>query len=279
MAEITAKMVMELRGKTGAGMADCKKALTETDGDMEQAIDYLRKKGAAQIAKRADRESNEGVVLIRVSADSKTAVLLAVTCETDFVSRNQEFVDYATSVVEAAAASTASTKEELLALKVGDVTVEAAHNDILAKFSEKIEIGRFERITTTGSLTAYIHNGSKLGVVLDLSAELTTDTQKAYAKDIAMQIAAMAPAFVNRSAVTQDALDREKAIYLEQAAAEGKAPDMAERIATGKIEKYYKEACLIEQPFVKDATKTVTDIVKEIAADAVVNNFVRVAIG
>lgn len=270
---------MELRNKTGAGMADCKKALTENDGDMEKAIDYLRKKGAASAAKRSDKESNEGLVLINTSADGKSATLVSITCETDFVARNQEFVDYANGVLAAISTSDVTDVEAAKALTFNGETVENMHNSILAKFSERIEISRIEKINTTGSVVSYIHMGSKLGVLIDFNVALESDAQKAIGKDIAMQIAAMAPTFLDRSFVTQDVLDKEKAIYVDQAIAEGKKPEIAEKVAQGRVEKYYKEFCLIEQQFVKDPSKTVTDIVKEISADAKINKFVRVAIG
>jgi len=279
MADISPKMVMELRNKTGAGMADCKKALTENDGDMEKAIDYLRKKGAASAAKRSDKESNEGLVLINTSADGKSATLVSITCETDFVARNQEFVDYANGVLAAISASDVTDVEAAKALTFNGETVENMHNSILAKFSERIEISRIEKINTSGSVVSYIHMGSKLGVLIDFNVALESDAQKAIAKDIAMQIAAMAPTFLDRSFVTQDVLDKEKAIYVDQAIAEGKKPEIAEKVAQGRVEKYYKEFCLVEQQFVKDPSKTVTDIVKEISADAKINKFVRVAIG
>lgn len=278
MADISAKLVMELRNKTGAGMSDCKKALVENDGDMEKSIDYLRKKGAASAAKRSDRDTNEGLIVTRVSADGKTAVLLSVTCETDFVARNQDFVDYVNNVADALISSTATTADELMSVSVNGTTVEALHNGILAKFSERIGIYKIERVNSNGSVVSYIHNGSKLAVLLDLNVELN-EANSLIAKDIAMQVAAMNPQFVDRSFVTQDVLDKEKEIYVDQAIAEGKKPEIAERVAQGRVEKFYKESCLIEQAFVKDGSKTVSDVLKEIDANAKINNFYRVSIG
>lgn len=278
MADISAKLVMELRNKTGAGMSDCKNALVENDGDLEKSIDYLRKKGAASAAKRSDRDTNEGLIVTRISSDNKNAVLLSVTCETDFVSRNQDFVDYVNSVADILLTSTASNADELMKVVINGVSVETLHNGILAKFSEKIDISKIERINSDGAVISYIHNGSKLAVILDLNISLN-EAGSATARDIAMQVAAMNPQFVDRSLVTQDVLDKEKEIYIDQAIAEGKKPEIAERVAQGRVEKFYKENCLIEQAFVKDGNKTVADVLKEIDPTAKINKFFRVSIG
>ncbi len=278
MADISAKLVMELRNKTGAGMADCKKALVENDGDIEKSIDYLRKKGAASAAKRSDRDTNEGLIVTRLSADGKTAALLSITCETDFVALNQDFIDYVNNVADALISSSASTPEELMKVTLNGTSVESLHNSILAKFSERIGISKIERINSAGTVVSYIHNGSKLAVLLDVNISLN-DANTLIAKDIAMQVAAMNPQFVDRNFVTQDVLDKEKEIYVDQAIAEGKKPEIAERVAQGRVEKFYKENCLIEQAFVKDGNKTVADILKDIDANAKINNFYRVSIG
>jgi len=268
MAEITPQMVKTLRDKTAAGMADCKKALTEADGDMNQAIEILRKKGAASAAKRSDRVANEGVVAIRTNDDNSLVAIVEVNCETDFVSRNPEFEGYVNKVADALIANEISQLDELLKIKIGDDTIEGLHNEILAKFSEKIEIRRYERIRTNGTLASYIHAGSKLAVVVEASAANLSDNNFALLRDIAMQIAAMNPQFVDRSEVDQATLDKEKEIYKQQAIDSGKKEDIAEKIAAGKLDKFFQEQCLVEQGFVKDGNKTVADVLKDMSNDA-----------
>ncbi len=267
MAEITPLMVKNLRDKTGAGMADCKKALTEAEGNMDNAIEILRKKGAASAAKRADRVANEGTVVARTSNDGKLAAIVEVNCETDFVALNADFVAYANNVVDALMANNVSTLEDLMKLSVGNDTVEGLHNEILAKFSEKIEIRRFERLSTEGFVASYIHAGSKLGVLIEVSATSLTDNSFAMVRDIAMQIAAMNPQFVDKSDVDQTTLAKEKEIYVQQAIDSGKKPEIAERIAEGRLDKFFQEQCLVEQTFVKDGNKTIKDVLAEISAD------------
>lgn len=283
MAEITALMVKGLRDKTGAGMADCKQALTEVDGDMELAIEYLRKKGAASAAKRADRSTNEGRVVILSKDNDQTLALTAVTCETDFVALNQDFIDFTNVIAQAVLDNNAGTLDELKAISIDGETIEDKYNGILSKFSEKIDISRNMKISTTGFFTSYIHHGSKLGVVLELSSNKLTPEAKIMARDIAMQIAAMNPTFVDRSAVTQDVLDKEVEIYTQQAIEEGKKPEIAQKVALGRVEKYYKEFCLVEQVFFKDSTKVIGDVVKTISdmtgEEVKINQFIRYAIG
>lgn len=283
MANITADMVKALRDKTGAGMADCKNALVESNGELEGAIEYLRKKGAAAAAKREDRDTNEGVVLAKLSADGQTAAFTEVTCETDFVARNAEFLDFVERLSSVVLDKGADTKEDLMQTSVNGDTVEGMYNGILAKFSEKIEVGRFKKLTSAGSFASYIHGGNKLAVVVEVSEPNLSDEAKAVVKDIAMQVAAMNPMFVDRSQVTADVLEKEKEIYTEQLIAEGKKPEIAEKAASGRVEKFYKENCLVEQQFVKDGSKNVSDVLKEIksASGNPVNvlSFHRISIG
>jgi len=283
MSEITAQMVKALRDKTGAGMADCKKALTENNGDMEASIEYLRKKGAASAAKRGDRETNEGLIAALVSDDSKTAAYVEVTCETDFVARNEEFVNYVNNLAIAIMNNNFADKDALLAADLGGITVEQAHNGILAKFSEKIDIARFGKIQSNGYIATYIHGGSKLAVITDFDVQNMNDVAKQLTLDICMQAAAMAPICLDRSQVSADTLNKEIEIYKEQAIQEGKKPEIAEKVALGRVEKFYKESCLIEQVFVKDSKLTVADVVaqisKETGASAKINSFIRISIG
>ncbi len=260
-------MVKELRDKTGAGMADCKKALDETGGDMQTAVEALRKRGAAAAGKRADRSANEGIAIARTSDDNKTAVIVEVNCETDFVARNEEFVAFVDTVAAKLLENNVNSVEELLALSVGDKTLTDLYNEMLAKFSEKIGVNRFERFASNGHVAAYIHPGSKLAVLVEVNADNLNEKAKAVTRDIAMQIAAMNPAYINRSTVDDAAIKKEIEIYKEQAIQEGKKSEIAERIATGRLEKFYQEQCLIEQAFVKDGNKTIADILKDLSAE------------
>lgn len=281
MADITPQVVKSLRDKTGAGMADCKKALVESNGDMQAAIEFLRKKGAASAAKRADRTANEGVVVAKISDDAKIAVLVEVNCETDFVGKNAGFVGFAAQVADALFVNDPKNMDELMQVKIGNETVKDLFNDVLAKFSEKIELKRFKRLTTTGFFSAYNHANSKLGVIVEAACGNPNDAVKNAMHDVAMQVAAMNPQFVNRDAVDEARLNKEIEIYKELAINEGKKPEIAERVAQGRLEKFFQEQCLIEQAFVKDNTKTVNDYVKEQAGgeDIKIVSFVRYLLG
>ncbi len=283
MGQITPQMVKDLREKTGAGMGDCKTALVETDGNMNEAIEYLRKKGAAALAKRQDRSANEGLVIALTTDDGKNAAIVEVNSETDFVAKNEGFEAFTKQVCETILANNPKTIEDVMALKVGNDTVNGLYNELLAKFSEKIEIRRFARLTTDGFLASYIHAGSRLSVLIDMSIQNPSEKSFAMIRDIAMQIAAMNPLFVDRKDVSQDVIDKELEIYQEAAVAEGKKPEIAEKIAMGKLNKFYQEQCLVEQQFVKDSTKFIKDVVKEISTDSgnevKVNGFVRYFLG
>lgn len=275
---ITPQLVKELREKTGAGMADCKKALDETNGNMQEAIEYLRKKGAANIVKRADRSANEGLAIAKVSADGKTGSLVEVNCETDFVSRNEEFVAFANAVADGILA-TKTTDDALWNHDLGDKTLGNLRDEILAKFSERIEARRMEYYTSEGTLTPYNHAGNKLAVMLETSAQNPSEQSQGIMRDIAMQVAAMNPLYVDRTQVPQEALTKEMEIFREQAINEGKNEDIANRIATGRVEKYYQENCLVEQSFVKDGNKLVGDVVKSIGEGTTILRFRRFFLG
>lgn len=283
MPQITPQMVKELREKTGAGMGDCKKALTETDGDMNAAIEYLRKKGAASAAKRSDRAANEGAIGTLTSNDHKTGVFVAVNCETDFVSRNDGFQDFVKVATKAFLDNDAENVDDLLKLKVGEDTVQGLFDELLAKFSERIEIKTAEKIKTDGYLSAYVHAGSKLAVIVEISAPNSNENAASLVRDIAMQIAAMNPQYISRDDVDKDVIQKEIEIYKEMAVKEGKPAEIAERIANGKLEKFFQENCLLEQTFVKDANKLVKDVVddisKEMGTDVKINSFRRIFLG
>lgn len=286
MAEITPKMVVELREKTGAGMGDCKKALQEADGDFQVAIEILRKKGAASAEKRAGREAKEGIITTAVTEDGKIGVIVEVNCETDFVARNEFFVKHAEIVANTLLNNNVNTVEELLQCKVNGETLQDLHNEILAKFQENIKIRRIKRIKTDGYIAHYVHAGSKLGVLVvyefDKPVQLT-DNDKHSLRDIAMQVAAMNPMFIDKDSVSQEVVAKEIEIYKEQAINEGKKPEIAEKIAQGRLAKFFTEQCLLEQTFIKDGNLSVRDVLnqveKSLGCKIKVSQFVRYYLG
>jgi elongation factor Ts len=262
---VTLDMVKDLREQTGAGMADCKKALDESNGDMSGAIDYLRKRGAASAAKRADRASNEGLVVTKSAADGKIVSLVEINCETDFVARNEEFITFTDNVAEAILSGNPANDEALMSTIVAGKKLGDLYNEMLAKFSERILIKRYERLTSSGFIMDYIHTGGKLGVVIEFTAQPASDSVRGFMRDIAMQIAAMSPLYVRRDQVSTATLDKEKEIYTQQAIEQGKKPEIAEKVAQGRVDKFYQEFCLLEQTFVKDSGKTITDVLKDMS--------------
>ena len=270
---ITAADINKLRQQTGAGMMDCRKALTESNGDFEAAIDYLRKKGQKVAALRGDREAKEGVVIAQTSEDGGTGYIINVSCETDFVSKNAEYIHFAQSIMDAAIANNVKSVEELNKVKIGDELVEDKINEQVAKIGEKIGISRFERVDAP-YVAAYIHGSYRMGVLVGLNKEA-----EEAGKDVAMQIAAMNPIAVDQDSVPAETVARERNIAIEQVKAEGKPSEMAEKIAMGKINKFFKESTLLAQAFVKDANKSVADYLKSVDADLKVTEFKRVALG
>ncbi|MFN6113315.1 MAG: translation elongation factor Ts [Bacteroidota bacterium] len=280
---ITAQTVKELREKTGAGMADCKKALEEAGGDMQAAIEWLRKRGAASVAKRADRDANEGIVIAKTSADGKVGAIVEVNCETDFVGRNEEFVAFANAFCDAVLATPYASEDELWNASHDGKTLDNLRDEILAKFSEKIGLRRYARVAADGYITDYNHAGSRLGVLIQFSGTNGSDDLKPHMRDVAMQIAAMQPLVVERSQVDTSMLEKEIEIYKQQAIQEGKKEDIAERIAQGRLGKFYEENVLLEQVFVKDSGRKVSDVVAEISkvagSDVKVVSFLRYNLG
>ena len=254
---ITAADINKLRQQTGAGMMDCRKALTESNGDFEAAIDYLRKKGQKVAALRGDREAKEGVVIAKTTADHKTGFIINVSCETDFVSKNAEFVAFAQSIMDAAIENNVKSIEELNAVKIGNETIADKLNEQVAKIGEKISVSKFERVDAP-YVAAYIHGAYRMGVLVGLNKEA-----EEAGKDVAMQIAAMNPIAVDQSSVPAETIERERNIAIEQVKAEGKPAEMAEKIAAGKINKFFKESTLLAQAFVKDGNKSVADFLKD----------------
>lgn len=273
---ISASEINKLRQQTGAGMMDCRKALTETNGDFEAAIDWLRKQGQKVAAKRSDREAKEGVVIAKTTTDNKTGFIVCVSCETDFVSKNAEFVAFTQSIADAAVANNVKSVEELNEVTINGSKVSDLINDKLAAIGEKIGIVRFERVEAP-YVAAYIHGANRIGVLVGLSKE----TAEA-GRDVAMQIAAMNPVAVDASSVAADIVERERAIVMDtmknDPKMEGKPEEMLAKIAEGKLNTFFKEQTLLAQPFVKDAGKSVADYLKG-AGDITVTEFKRVALG
>jgi elongation factor Ts len=276
MSAITAAEINKLRQATGAGMMDCRKALTETNGDFEAAIDWLRKQGQKVAAKRSDREAKEGVIIAQTSADHKTGFVVCISCETDFVSKNAEFVAFAQTIADAAVANNVKTVDELNAVSINGTTVADMINDKLASIGEKIA-AKLERVDAP-FVASYIHGSYRMGVLVGLTSEAAE-----LGKDLAMQIAAMNPVAVDPESVPAETVARERAIIIdtmkEDPKMAGKPEEMIAKIAEGKIAAFFKEQTLLAQSFVKDGSKTVGDHVKSVGADIKVTEFKRVALG
>ena len=273
--KITAQQVNELRKTTGAGMMDCKQALVESDGDMEKAIDYLRKKGQKIAAKRADRDASEGVVLAKISDDKTFAAVVMVNCETDFVAKNEDFINYVQSIIDLAVANKVDSVDTLKAAKLEDRTVEESLVDRTGVIGEKIQLGKYETVTAD-SVYSYIHPGNRIASIAGMNK--TGDNFEAAGHDVVMQIAAMAPVAVDKDRVPQEAIDREIEIGKEQARQEGKPEEMLEKIAMGKLNKFFKESTLLNQAFIKDSKKSIDQYLKEYDKELTVTDFKRVAL-
>jgi elongation factor Ts len=277
MTTITASDVNKLRQVTGAGLMDCKAALTETGGDFEGAIDFLRKKGAKIAAKRADREATEGAVIALTSADSTTGVIIVLSCETDFVGKNENFVAFAKEVADIALNNKPATLDALKALPMGNATIEARLLDEVAKIGEKIDVVKYE-IIEGANVVAYIHGANRMGVLVEMN-NAPSDANIVAGKDAAMQIAAMNPVAVDRDGVDSSTIERELEVGKEQARQEGKPEAMIEKIAMGKLEKFYKDSTLLNQEFVKDGSKTVAKMLQDTEAGLTIKQFRRVQLG
>ena len=269
MAQITAALVKELREITGAGMMDCKKALVECEGDKDKAIDYLREKGIAKAAKKAGRIASEGVVA--AASDGKTACIVEINSETDFVAKNENFQNLVKKIAEHIVACKPADMDALNASQMDGKTVADVMTEAVASIGEKLSLRRFEVYTTEdGQLATYIHMGGKIGVIVELSGGDAT-----LGKDVAMQIAAAKPQCIGREDVDQEALAHEREVLRKQALEEGKPEKIVEKMVDGRINKYYKEVCLVEQEFVKDSDKTIKDIL----AGVEVRRFARFEMG
>jgi elongation factor Ts len=277
MAAISAQDVNKLRQMTGAGMMDCKKALTEADGDFEKAIEILRKKGQKVSASRSDRDAKEGSVFIKVSDDKKEAVLIALNCETDFVAKNEEFQALGKLIAETAFTNKPADKDALLGITAGSLSLNDKIVELVGKIGEKIEVSEYIHMKGE-TVVPYIHAGSKLGVLVSLKGINGKDVTEA-GKDVGMQIAAMNPVAVDEKSVDKTVIEKELEIAKAQIIAEGKPENMVEKIAQGKLNKFFKESTLLHQAFVKDNSKTVAQYLDSVSKGLTVAEFKRVTIG
>lgn len=289
--EITAKMVKDLREMTGAGMMDCKKALVEAECDLDAAVDILRTRGLAALAKKAGRATNEGVVAAFVNETAALGALVEINCETDFVARNSEFLDFVNSLAAHVAAAAPTDVDMLMKQQFTgrDLTVEQVLGEVVSKLGENMNITRFSRreLSGTGMLSSYVHMGGKIGVIVELSFANAATASKpevsALGKDLAMQVAAAAPIAATRDEVAADVIAHELSIYRAQAAESGKPEAIQDKMAEGRLQKYFKEVCLSEQVFVKDPDITVSQLVarisKEVGDQVAIVAFDRFALG
>ena len=267
---VTAQMVKELREMTGAGMMDCKKALVETDGDIEKAVEVLREKGLSKAAKKAGRIAAMGLVKTAFADGGTAAAIVEVNSETDFVAKNDEFIGFVEKLAQMALESDAADMESFMALPYDseDATVQDALTSKIAKIGENMSIRRFERFAQPGTVyTGYIHNNGQIGVIVGMKTDASADEVATCAKDVAMQVASMSPKFLNESEVDPDWLENEKKIAREQLLNEGKKEELLDRIIPGKVKAILKEVCLVDQKFVKDSDITVEQYVKNCAAE------------
>ena len=285
MANITASMVKELREMTGAGMMECKKALAEADGDMDGAVDVLRTRGLAAVAKKAGRATNEGTVMALVSEDGKTGALVELNCETDFVGMNEKFKAYAEKIARAAVANRPADLDALKASEIDGETVEAVVADCIHVMGENTQLARFATLEAD-AVCSYIHMGGKIGVLVSFVTEGVDTTAAEFAqcgRDVAMQVAAVDPIATSREDVDPAVVEHEMGIYKAQAAESGKPEAIQEKMATGRLQKFYKEQCLVEQAFVKNPDQTVAEYVdsvaKQLGGSIKVTGFKRFALG
>ncbi len=276
MAKITAADVNALRKKTGAGMMDCKKALTEADGDQEKAIEILRKKGQKVAEKRSDRDAAEGVILAKTTDDKTFGAVVRISCETDFVAKNQDFIDFVTSIIDLAVANRIKTMDELKAADLNGRTVEENILDQVGKIGEKIEMVDYRSIEAP-MVFAYIHPGNRLATIMGVNKKDVADIET-IGKEVNMQIAAMAPVALDKEGVDASIIEKEIEIGKEQARAEGKPEAMLEKIAMGKLNKFYKENTLLNQQFVRDNKMTVRQFLQSADKDLTVTEFYRLAL-
>jgi elongation factor Ts len=276
MSTISAADVNKLRQMTGAGMMDCKKALTETNGDFDAAVDFLRKKGAKVSAARADRDAKEGAIIAKTSADNKLGIIIQLSCETDFVAKNEDFVKFANSIADLALANKPATADALKALDLSGQPLSERLMEQVGKIGEKIDVVKYE-IVEANNVVAYIHGSNRLGVLVAMN-NAPTEANLAAGRDAAMQVAALNPAAVDKDGVDSTVIERELEIAKDQIRAEGKPENMIEKIAQGKLAKFYKENTLLNQEFVKDGSLTVAQMLEKVENGLTVNLFKRISL-
>ncbi len=276
MSNISAADVAKLRKQTGAGMMDCKQALGESNGDFEKAIEFLRKKGAKVAAKRADKDATEGFVMAQTNNNSTFGVVVMVNCETDFVGKSEEFVTFVKNIASKAVENKVTTLDEARAMKIGDLTIEQMLNDLIGKTGEKMEFDSFAAVEAP-FVASYNHLGNKIGTLVALNMTHPDVAEKGH--DVAMQIAAMNPVAIDKENVTQHMIDKEIEIAMELARKEGKPENMLEKIAQGRLQKFFKESTLLNQEFIKDNKKSVGDYLKDSDKNLTVTAFYRFGIG
>lgn len=281
---VTAKLVKELRDKTGAGMMDCKNALVETDGDIDKAIDVLREKGLSKAAKKADRIAAEGLVRVALSDDHKEAAVIEVNSETDFVAKNPEFIEFVENLAKLALTTKGASMEEFMAMPFDGGTVSDALTAKISKIGENMNIRRFIKLATPGTVyTDYIHGGGTIGVIVGIKTDAAASEIETAGKDVAMQVASMSPKFVNDSEVDQKWLEEEKEIARQTLLNEGKPENLVEKILPGKMKAVLKEVCLVDQKFVKNSDQTVGEYVAEsakaVGKDMAVTEMIRYEVG
>ena len=278
---ISAKVVKELREMTGAGMMECKKALTKTDGDIEKAVEFLREKGLASAAKKAGRVAAEGLVKTYVTEDGKNASIVEVNCETDFVALNEQFVQFTENLAKFVITSSATTVEELLAEKFdGEKTVQETLTNLIKTLGKNMTVRRFKKFSVEkGAIQGYVHGGGRIGVIVEAVCDTESPVVTEVAKELCMQVAAANPLFLSEADVDQQSIEKEKEIYRVQALNEGKPEKIVEKMVEGRIKKYYKEVCLLDQPWVKDGDKSISKLVaeksKEVGSEITIKSFVR----
>lgn len=281
---VTAAMVKELRERTGAGMMDCKKALMETEADMDKAIETLREKGLAKAAKKSGRVAAEGLINLKISDNGDKAIVVEVNSETDFVAKNDEFKAFVNDVAELILGSEIATVDELLSADLNGITVQEALNSKISKIGENMNIRRFERFNTPNTVNVgYIHGGGRIGVLVELATEASYNEVEAMGKDIAMQIAAMNPKYISEAEIDEAYIENEKKILTQQALNEGKPANIVEKMVVGRLKKELKQVCLLDQAFVKDGDINVDQYIKncgkEIGKDIKMNRMIRFEIG
>ncbi len=278
MSNITGEQVKQLRDKTGAGMMACREALEASKGNIEEAISYLRKKGAATAEKRADRVANQGIIVIKTTNNDKFGVMVEVNCETDFVARGDDFIGFTNHIADVVTRSKSKNVESLLTQQYDEKRkVSDALSDLISKIGEKIEIRRFAIMEASGNsfISSYVHTGSKIGVLLEVESSATPEV-KTLSQNIAMQVAAMSPLVISRNQVPKETIDREMDIYLQHAKNEGKTDDIADKIAKKRLEKFFQEVVLLEQNSFLEPGKTIQDL---LGTSVKIQRFERYQIG